>query len=460
MNKFDHLSFSSISRYVKCPRHFYKYVTEKKPLPDDAALKGTMMHAEIAKIIEDGSYETNAAYGEKFKRFCSHILQKPVGIEKRFTMDFLTQQIVGVIDSYSIHGDQAVICDWKSFYTPHGGYTEPMQLKIYALAVKERHPEVKLVHGYFFYVRSDFYDVISVFEDEIEAFSHELSGIIDAISTDKKFEPCAGEHCNRCRYAEDCPITKTLKLNALKTIEQVREVANKTFALESLLSQSKDRIKEFLLNHGLNELPIDAENRYYITTSPVFRIGKIQTPKKKAAAEKLVDLATAIKAETGTKQLELSDKAGNTAQNSVKDKKIEIDKNNVVKLNNKGAISDESKSQAVLSNDDRTKNDNPAAAVTNGVEPIQAAANVIPIQTGVQCAKADVSTGNVRVKMGEINQMLVDLNEIEQDAPSWKISAVVKKFLGKNFTVATDAEKYELKVKLQQMLDNKNQKTA
>jgi len=439
MNKFDHLSFSSISRYVKCPRHFYKYVTEKKPLPDDAALKGTMMHAEIAKIIEDGSYETNPAYGEKFKRFCRHILQKPVGIEKKFTMDFLTQQIVGVIDSYSIHGDQAVICDWKSFYTPHGGYTEPMQLKIYALAVKERHPEVKLVHGYFFYVKSDFYDVISVFEDEIEAFSHELSGIIDSISTDKKFEPCAGEHCNRCRYAEDCPITKTFKLNALKTIEQVREVANKTFALESLLSQSKDRIKEFLLNHGLNELPIDAENRYYITTTPVFRIGKINNPKKKAAAEKLVDLATAVSGESGDRS----------------------SKNNIVKLTKEATVN-ESKSQVSSASDNKkTVNDKQTAVGPNDVKPIQAAApNLIPLPSGIQCSQANVAVGYVRVKMGEINQMLIDLNELEPDAPSWKISAVVKKFLGKNFTVATDQEKYELKSRLKAMVEEKMQKTA
>ena len=97
----------------------------------------------------------------------------------------------------------------------------------------------------------------------------------------------------------------------------------------------------------------------------------------------------------------------------------------------------------------------------NDVKPIQAAAaNVIQIQTGVQCVASDVVVGYVRVKMGEINQMLVDLNELEPDSPSWKISAVVKKFLGKNFTVATDQEKVELRARLKELLQNKNQKTA
>ncbi|MEZ7892714.1 MAG: PD-(D/E)XK nuclease family protein [Candidatus Wallbacteria bacterium] len=451
MNKFDHLSFSSITRYVRCPRHFYKYITEKKPLPAEASLKGTMMHAEIAKMLEDNNYETNPAYGEKFKRFCRYILQKPVGIEQKFTMDFLTQKVVGVIDSYSIHGDQAVICDWKSFYTPYGGYTEPMQLKIYALAVKEKHPEVKLVHGYFFYIKSDFYDVISVFEDEIDAFSHELSGIIDAISTDKNFDPVAGEHCNRCRYSEDCPITKNFKISALKTIEEVREFANKTFALETLLSQSKDRIKEFLLNYGLNELPIDAENRYYITTSPVFRIGKIQSPKKKTAADKLLNIAASVKCQAESDQL----KAGNVNNCQIAD--------NTTKIKNKGANIDENKDTATVTENSTTAENNEIKLAISKTENSlsEPDKSIIPI-SAVVSNKTPVlaSDESIKVKMGEINQLLVELNEIETDAPSWKISSVVKKFLGKNFTMATDSEKYELKLKLNQMLLNKIPKIA
>lgn len=449
MNKFDHLSFSSITRYVKCPRHFYQYVTERKPLPDDASLKGTIMHAEIAKMLEESSYEANPAYGEKFKRFCKYILQKPVGIEQKFTMDFLTQKIVGVIDSYSLHGDQAVICDWKSFYTPYGGYTEPMQLKIYALAVKERHPEIKLVHGYFFYVKSDFYDVISVFDDEIEAFSHELSGIVDAISTDKDFNPVPGEHCNRCKYSEDCPITKNFRLNSLKSFEEVREVANKTFALESLLSQSKEKIKEFLLNYGLNELPIDDENRYYITTTPVFRIGKIQSPKKKVSAEKLLDVATSVKCKPEVKQLKLANDSHTT--------------DNILKLNNKGAGIDENKTAASVNDNSTTAASVEAKHDISNDENSLSEPNksVVPISAGISGAAPILNSDeSIKVKMSEINQLLVELKEIETDAPSWKISAVVKKFLGKNFTIATDSEKYELKLKLNQMISGQMQKTA
>lgn len=265
-----------------------------------------------------------------------------------------------------------------------------------------------------------------------------MSGIIDSISTDKKFEPCAGEHCNRCRYAEDCPITKTFKLNALKTIEQVREVANKTFALESLLSQSKDKIKEFMLSHGLNELPIDDENRYYITTTPVFRIGKIQTSKKKAAAEKLIDLATSVKPESMSET-----------------------KENIVKLNKEASLNESKFHASSVSNSKNPVDSKQNLASSAEAKPIPAdAQNIVPIPSSIQCPQNNVAIGYVRVKMGEINDMLVELGELEAHAPSWKISAVVKKFLGKNFTVATDAEKYELKIKLQQMLQNKNQKTA
>lgn len=287
MNKYDHLSYSSISRYQACPTQFNFYTSNKKPLPSDAAAAGRDRHAEIARHLTTGTID-QSAFGPRMKNFCKYVLKTPTAVEKDFELDFITNRIIGKIDAYAIHGNQAVIVDWKSW----PGFQDELQLEIYSIAIRELHPEVETIHGFFFFTGPDYYEQHTYFVDDLQSASDEIARTMDTISSDNNFEPRPGQYCGRCDYVESCPEATKYEVPKVESLTEVITTAGKIFAVEALIDVTKDRIKSWLMEHGLNELPIDAENRYYLSTSTALRTGKIKSAKDKKSAEGVIELAT------------------------------------------------------------------------------------------------------------------------------------------------------------------------
>jgi len=384
MNKFDHLSYSSISKFITCPAQFNFYMNNKKALPSDPALAGNERHAEIAKHLVLGTMD-EAKFGERMKKFWRHILKTPTAVEHDFALDFITNIVIGKIDAYSVQGNQAVIVDWKNY----PGYTDELQLKIYAMAVKERYPEVEVVHTYFFYTGPDYYETYTYFADDLQRFSNELSQVIDAISVEKKFEPRPGQHCGRCSYVNHCPIAKNFEIIKIETANDVIEMAKKTYAVEALVDTAKEKIKAWIVENGLESLPV-GDGRYYLSSSTTMRQGKFKSEKDKAACQKALELVVA-----GCSSLE-----------------------------------------------PQTPEPNIVAAPTNETKPPENIVAFVPAP--------DIK--NEKIRMMDLADLLKKAGILPQDASSLDAGSVIRERLGTNFITATDAQKAKLKADLEELL--------
>lgn len=397
MNKYDHLSYSSISKFVTCPLQFSFYMNNKKALPSESALAGKDRHEDIARQLALGSFE-QSKFGDRMKGFCRHILKVPTAIERDFAMDFVTNTVVGKIDAYSVHANCAIVVDWKS----NPGYDNPLQLEIYSLALRELHPEIEIVHAYFFYTGPDYYQSYTYFAEDLDRFSVELSQTIDAISTAEKFEPRPGPHCSKCSYVESCPVAKNFEIVKIGSAESAIELAQKTYAVEALLDKAKDRIKSWIIEHGLESIPTGQDSRYYLSSSTSLRSGKFKSDKDREACNKALELATAKTA---------ADANTNGNQPIVNKQECQAD-----------------------------PQVNTEISASGSKENISSASNIIAFE--LQQEKTE------RVKMSELVELLKKTGRLPQDATSADGSRVIRELIGVPFISASEQQKRELRDRL------------
>ncbi len=387
MNKYDHLSYSSISKYISCPAQFNFYMNKKKALPSDPALAGNERHTEIAKHLVLGTMN-ETKFGERMKKFCRHILKVPNAVEHDFVLDFITNTVIGKIDAYSFQGTQAVIADWKNY----PGFSDELQLKIYAIAIKERYPEIEVIHTYFFYTGPDYYETYTYFADDLQRFSNELSQTIDAISVDEKFEPRPGQHCGRCNYANHCPIAKNFEIIKIERVDDVIAMAKKTYAAEALVDTAKEKIKAWIIENGLEALPV-GDGRYYLSSSTTMRQSKFKSEKDKLACQKALELVTvASTPETSTPE--------------------------------------------------------PAAAVSSANE-------TKPPENIVVFVPAS-DTKNEKIRMMDLTDLLKKVGILPAGASSLDAGSVIRECLGTNFISATHDQKAKLKAELEAEIKQKS----
>lgn len=396
MNKYDHLSYSSISRFLACPAQFDFYMNGKKALPSESALAGKDRHEDIARQLALGSIE-QSKFGDRMKGFCRHILKVPTAIERDFALDFVTNTVVGKIDAYSVKENRGIVVDWKN----NPGYNSELQLKIYALSIRDAHPDVDIVHAYFFYTGPDYYESYTYFAEDLDQFSVELSQTIDAISTAEKFEPRPGLHCSKCSYVESCPVAKNFEIVKIGSAESAIELAQKTYAIEALLDKAKDRIKSWIIEHGLESIPTGPDSRYYLSSSTSLRSGKFKSDKDREACNKALELATA-----------------ETAANA--------------NANGNQPIVNRQECQA-----DTFMNTEISASGSK--ESTSLASNIIAFEP---------HRGDERIKMCELVELLKKTGQLPQDSTSADGSRVIREFMGVPFISATEQQKRELRDRL------------
>lgn len=390
----SHLSYSSISRYLKCPAMFKAYVTEKKPLPTEAQLVGRDRHVVIEEHLKAGTID-NSPLGPRLKNFCMRVLGPVTAIESEFSLDYITFDIVGRIDAYAVHGNQAVIVDFKGY---PGDHIDEFQLQIYALAVKAKHPEIEVIHAAFAYIPPDYYEPKTYFADDLVRLSEILSAAIDRIAVEEKFEPTPGPHCSRCEYVESCPTAKNFTIPERLNSNSISTMANNLYALEALVDKAKAGLTDYMTENGLESLPAGADGRYYLNTSTALRVGKMKSEKEKVGTEKLHELGTAEK--TTRKK---SPKTSLTAP------------------------------EAPITSNSATSTSQPAISESTTTT----ANNIIAFELQQE--------QDERVKMSDLVDLLKRNGQLPQNATSADGSQLIRKLIGVPFISATEEQKRKLR---------------
>lgn len=319
----EYLSYSQISKFKKCP---FAYATGriKKALPSVATDQGQNKHAIIEEYLRNGRQgELPKGFGPRLGAFLKYTLPEVSGLETKFDIDIFGYKFKGVIDAHMIDDDRAVVTDWKNHKS---NYVEPDQLKLYALAVANANPDINYFDCYFYYLIPDFKEAFEFTRAEIDNYSGELLDIagameqaeqrleeykntftadqsktmseVDILIASGAYKCKPGPNCKSCDHVEQCPENKKFEIPVITSAEQAKELSQKLYAFEAFADTVKDRIKTYMLENSIDELPIDDENRYYIMYSaPQLKTGKIKTdkpktekPAKKKKEEKPVDI--------------------------------------------------------------------------------------------------------------------------------------------------------------------------
>ena len=263
------LSYSKISTYQKCPKLFeYKYIQNRLPAPTERMLEGIEEHLKIASV-EDIPEFFRSAFVRNFPN--------PV-FEERLSFDFLTFALQGVIDCYSISDVYCSIADWKLFQIPD----DDDQLKIYALLLSKKFPQIAFFQAYFVSIKGGFYKRYTYSIEDIQDFENQLFEIADEIQQASEFLPRPGQHCGFCAFIKDCYSENQIQAEIVRitTLDEAIEIAKKLYIAENFLKQVKEQLKDFLFEMGLDELIFD-EERVYLSPSIALRFGKANGKNKK-----------------------------------------------------------------------------------------------------------------------------------------------------------------------------------
>lgn len=260
------LSYSRIKTFKECPKKYeYIYINGRQTAPTLQMLKGADMHIKIAT-----EHDVPAFFKSAFeKNFPSPVF------EKELSLDLLTFSLRGVIDVYSVNGSWASVADWKLWQIPD----TPEQLRLYALLIAYNH-DVDFVQGYYVSINGGFFKRYMFTKEELDAYIDELSELAEQIESSVNFPPRPGPHCASCGFIKDCytqnQITAEVAGVAITSMEQAVEIARKVYLAESFLDVVKKQLKDFMQEHGIDEIVFDGENRVYLSPSIALRFGKIQ----------------------------------------------------------------------------------------------------------------------------------------------------------------------------------------
>ena len=283
-SKAPHLSYSQLRTYSTCPRQYkYKYIDNLASLPTQQMTEGTQRHLDIYKIIQENKIET--LKDEKLKALLEKVTQNGKSfIEEEFSIQTINALYVGFIDLYSISEDESTvyIVDFKSYATPE----DDLQLKIYAYALSEKYPKAEFFMAWYYMLGLGFYKRYFYTRDDLEEVETLLSEKADEIYSDKEFPKKPSPACATCPFVKECFDAKELsQIMTIGSIEQAKDIADKVVIAEAFLKQIKDKIKDFLITNGEEELITDTGNRVYLSPMVALRFGKVRS-KKNAKSDK------------------------------------------------------------------------------------------------------------------------------------------------------------------------------
>ena len=234
------LSASSIGTYEKCPKKYhYQYIEKPKvDRPEWIHLEfGScahraleLFHLDLLKNVREPS-EYSAVMRESFKKALSEfnvellrpelpylreiiqdyldLIKKeglPPAISAEMGFEFLIEgfKVRGYIDRVDKLGpEEYEVVDYKTTKSPR--YLTDFQLRLYALAVRERYPDAKLIHGSYVLLKHKSKSKRWTFseQDLLDTFNHVVRVGTD-IDVEETWEKKPTMLCNWCDFKSIC----------------------------------------------------------------------------------------------------------------------------------------------------------------------------------------------------------------------------------------------------------------
>lgn len=239
------ISASAISALALCPGRR----NAELPLPPvpagEAAEAGTRLHAALAG---ESSYESLAPDLQYVYRQCieqhqaiidqlaaaGHQVETTV-VEQRL---WAGQEWSGQIDRIDlISGDAALVTDWKSGRVAQGTAATSLQLRAYAVLVKQAYPQLQTIYVALIQPLAAEPTVAQYGLSDLVDSRHEINGIIRAAKAPDAIRKASPDACRWCRAKAVCPEARG-EAEALATVHPSSLPALSNEALGDLLESA------------------------------------------------------------------------------------------------------------------------------------------------------------------------------------------------------------------------------
>lgn len=295
----DHFSYSSISRFKKCPMMFALADAHTEAGPGTAGMNtGTQRHLDMERWINTGEAPSWAK--DRTRAFVNRMMRNSiVANEKKYQIEILgvARKFVSKLDAAFLSADGTLfIVDWKN---RPGTHADIWQLKSQALAFFRGEPAIRFdrVEAFFFYLEPDYPERFEFTVQEIRDFEAEISEAMGQIENTIAFNARPGAACETCQYFKDCPEVKKAITEALEPAYEVtgdivlrsekpelepaklEKFVGRVLLLRAVLDKAEDKLKEFMLTNALDEIIINGERIYIANSAPSMRFGKAKKNK-------------------------------------------------------------------------------------------------------------------------------------------------------------------------------------
>jgi len=235
-NEINSLAYSDLESFGTCPLQFYYRKLLRLPSPVGAQLTfGNIIHTILEnagkKLAAGEKVTTEELYSEldklwhgaafdnpdskermiekakkqldNFMTMQTGLTGKPIGVERRFTVDLGTIKLLGKIDRIDKTESGFEIIDYKTGNRNDKKLKDDLQLPIYSLACKSLYGEYPKRLMYMFLNDSEPF-LVNFDDDEINSTIAEIKTRAEEIKS-SDFTATPGFHCGYCGYAGICP---------------------------------------------------------------------------------------------------------------------------------------------------------------------------------------------------------------------------------------------------------------
>jgi len=306
------LSFTAMNRFSKCRHSFY---LQKSPdyqkvisIPGNYTLIGRAGHlfaqqylAELFDQSSSGDLQQSdytlaatiaksllpqvpASCSDEFYQLCenfweSFLLEAPGFAEVHIAveLDFQTARVIDLADSYTgeyaLHGvidlllplfggDLIKIWDWKFGFKmeSQAEAEENLQLKIYSLATFLLYPQCQQITAALYFVKYGKARAINYYREQLPILQEEVTGYINAIETEEKFDPTPGRYCYYCEYYQSCQayqesINNNAAVPAVITRDRAVSLEGERILLNKRISDIETALRDYTAVAGPIETP-------------------------------------------------------------------------------------------------------------------------------------------------------------------------------------------------------------
>jgi len=292
-------SYSRVKQALTCPLAFEQYLQRAQTGVEAEVLQvGTLFHAfaegyakhcvaartstdmHIARHIARQAYEALAAdyalrqehfIGELvFERTFDNIIQpftethvfeveQVVEIESKTAVDFHLQPCAWDSNIAWFRGrfdlllfptpNTAKLVDYKSGFSPEA---DTLQFKIYAWLVMALYPQIDEVEVEADFVRFNVQKSQTYTRDQWSWLDEQIRAICEFVECLRTYDARPGLHCLTCFYRGTCPAKADIP-GAVTDEEQARQAVEAISLLERDLSDTKERLRAWCVEHGTVE---------------------------------------------------------------------------------------------------------------------------------------------------------------------------------------------------------------